>query len=225
VVKLEQAKSLKYFEGLEDPDLASIAARMVERTVSRNESIVMEGSACRDLHVVASGRVKIFKTSEEGREHIFYYAGKGEAFCETGILEGFKSPISATAVIDSTLFIIRDQDLKGLLSKIPSLALRLLRNHSERIHKLIEMVEGLSFRNVPGRLAKILVELVDKEGVVQGKNIILERNITLYEMASMVGTVREVITRSLQELERKGYLQVKRRQIEILDLEALKSLC
>ncbi len=224
MIRIDEIRKLKFFEGLRDEELASIAARINEKQVAKNSNILLEGSRCRELYLIKKGRVKVFKTSREGREHIYYYAHQGEAFCEAGIFDGKPSDLSATAVTDSLIYVIRKPDLLGLVSKIPQLSAILLRNYSSRIRQLISMVEGLSFKSVPGRLARILVDMVNREGVVQGDNIILQRNITLYEMASLVGTVREVVTRSLQELEKKGYLNVHRRQIEILDLEALKSL-
>lgn len=218
----DRIKELDYLKGFSDSELSLFAEKITEKRFSQGNLIILEGEKSEFLNIVYSGRVKIFKTSEEGREHIFYFAKKGDDFGEISAFDGLPSPFSAVAVIPTLLLTIRVEDLKELMRKIPGLPEHLLTNLSLKMRQMMEMVEDLSFKNVPERLAKILVEMAENEGVRSGKNVALQRNITLFELASLVGTVREVITRSLQKLEKEGLIVLGRRKIEIIDLEKLR---
>jgi len=224
MIKLGDLKKVKYFNNLDDEHLASLAARMMEKKLSRGENIIFEGMKCTGFYLVKSGRIKVSRTSKEGREHIFYYAYPGDAVCDFSIFLEENSPLSASATVKSVVYYIGKQDLLNLIKNIPDLSMILIKHLSQRLKLFADIVEDLSFKNVPSRLAKILVDMVEREGVKQGDNVLLKRNITLYEMASMVGTVREVITRSLQKLEKDGVLNISRREIEIVDLEKLKRI-
>ncbi len=224
MIKISDLISIRYFKDLKEEDLASIAARAVEKKYSRGDNIFFEGLDCQGLYAVKEGRVKIYKTSREGREHIFYYALDGDMLSDFCIKERVLNPVSATATAPSTIYFIRKNDIKKLISLIPDFGIIIIEHLSEKIFYLTEMIEDLSFKNVPARLAKILVDMVEREGVNAGHNLLLKRTITLYEMASMAGTVREVITRSLQKLEKGGILRISRRQIEIVDLPKLKEI-
>jgi CRP-like cAMP-binding protein len=224
MIKLNEIKQLEYFSGINDEDLVSIAARIVEKSYGKGENISIEGISCKGLYIVNSGRVKIFKTSEEGREHIFYYARKGDVFCDVCLFMPRCNPLSATSTVPTVIYFIGDQELKNLILKIPTLAMKLLEHFSLRMNQFVEMIEDLSFKNVPARLAKILVDFAEKEGIQKGENVILKRDVTLYEMASMVGTVREVITRSLQKLEKEGVIKIDRSVIEVLNMDQLRDI-
>jgi len=224
MVKVAELKKISCLQNLQSDDLASIAARVISKTYEPDEVISFEGSQCRGLKFVLSGRVKVFKTSEEGREHIFYLARPGDAFCEMNIFDEGPSLLSASAVVTSEIYSIPISDIRNLINKIPELAIIMLRLFSDRLKTFVGLVEDLSFKNVPERLAKILLEIIDREGATSGANVILKRNITLYEMASLIGTVREVITRSLQKLEKSGILKVDRNKIEVLNIDKLREI-
>lgn len=213
---------LEFFKFSGANDIKLLFEKAQEKNYAKGTSIIMEGEKSLWFYIVLTGKVKIFKTSDDGREHIFHFARKGDYFGETSMMDGLPAPCSAMAVAPSTLLAVRDTDLKELMSSHPEICRLLMINISRKMRKMMEMIEDLSFKNVPDRLAKILVEMADNEGVKAGNNTILERNLTLYELASMVGTVREVITRSLQKLEKEGYITIARQQIEILDLDGLR---
>jgi CRP/FNR family transcriptional regulator len=214
---------LEFFRFSGDTEIKLLFKKAAERSFTKGASIMLEGEKSPWLYIVLSGKVKIYKTSEDGREHIFHFARKGDFFGEIPMMDGLPAPYSATAVAPSTMLVVRDTELKDLMSSNPEICKLLFRNISHKMRKMLEMIEDLSFKNVPDRLAKILVEMADNEGVKAGSSVILERNLTLYELASMVGTVREVITRSLQKLEKEGYVTIGRQQIEILNLNALRN--
>jgi CRP/FNR family transcriptional regulator, cyclic AMP receptor protein len=224
MIKLDEIKKIEYFKGLNDEDLVSIAARIVEKSYGKGENIAIEGISCKGIYIVSSGRVKVFKTSVEGREHIFYYARRGDVFCDVCLFMPRCNPLSATSTVPTVIYFIGEDELKNLILKIPSFAMKLLEHFSQRMNQYVEMIEDLSFKNVPARLAKILVDFAEKEGVKKGDNMVLKRDITLYEMASMVGTVREVITRSLQKLEKEGVIKIDRSMIEVTDMEQLRDI-
>ena len=223
IIEANQLKRLRYFEGISPVNLDLITSKMRRLRFHRNDLIFDEGEESLGLYIVNSGKVKVYKTSHGGREHIFYYALKGDSFGETAIFSEEPQPVSTLASKTTEVFLIPTNHLKELVQVVPQLAYRLLEHFSDKMLNFMVMVENLSFKNVPDRLARILVNMVEEEGVYEGRFPVIRRDITVYELASLVGTVREVVTRSLQRLQNEGLIKISRRNIEILNLDGLKN--
>lgn len=223
IIETNQLKRLRYFEGISPANLDLICSKMRRLRYQRSDLIFDEGEESLGLYIVNSGRVKVYKTSHGGREHIYYYAGKGDSFGEASLFNGESQPVSAMASKATEVFLVPSSHLKDLVQQVPQLAYKLLEHFSHKMLNYMLMVENLSFKNVPDRLARILVNMVEEEGVFEGRVPVIKRDITVYELASLVGTVREVVTRSLQRLQNEGLIKVSRRNIEILNLDGLKN--
>ena len=219
---IKELKSLRFFDGLTDEELKPVSTKTIKRQYRRNSMLISEDGQCREFYIVNRGKVKIFKTSSRGREHIFYYALRGDTFGEMAIFGKSNCCISAITSSSSELLIINEKDLKELIHTIPAFSDIMLRHFSEKMEIMMKSIENLSFYNVPGRLARVLVEMVKKEGLDRNGKIIIKRDITIFEMASLIGTVREVVTRSLHRFQNEGLIKISRRQIEVLDLDGLK---
>ena len=213
-IQLEFLKRIPYFDGLSDRELAPIQSLFFEKTAERGEMLMLEGDRAEELYFVASGVVKILKTSSDGREQILSIARPGESFNDVPIFDGGLAPASAQAMGPIVLYGIRKTDLESTLAKFPQLARNVSRVLASRVRHLVSLVEDLSFKQVISRVAKILLE---NSGDGTGP----KTQLTQQEMAAIAGTAREVVGRSLKALEEKGAITLERHRIIIKDRGAL----
>ncbi|HEY41884.1 MAG TPA: Crp/Fnr family transcriptional regulator [Dehalococcoidia bacterium] len=209
--------SIPYFSGLDDDELDSIGQSFSERKVERGEIIQLEGEVVGELFFVASGAIKVFKTSSDGKEQILSIVRPGEAFNDIAIFDDAISPVSAQAMAPVTLYGISRIELHTLLRDYPRVALNTTRVLAERTRQLMSLIEDLSFRHVIGRVARVLLENAGN-GTAPGTRL------TQQEMAAMVGSVREVVARSLKALEAEGAIKLERNRIRITDRKALENM-
>jgi CRP/FNR family transcriptional regulator len=211
-------KRVAIFSGLDDSLLEKIGGLMVAREVKKHEIIWLEEEPAKMIYFVAAGLVKLFKTSNGGKEQILRLARPGDCFGHVGILNGGSHPESVQAVVPSVLYGLASADLEALLEEFPKVARNAIKLLATEMHHYMSLVEDLSLRCVSGRLAKML--LTDNTREACDPSPVLTRA----DMAAMTGTVREVIGKSLKTLEDKGVIRYDRHQIVIRDREALISL-
>jgi CRP-like cAMP-binding protein len=216
-VQLEFLKRISYFSGLSLADLESIKKLVSERTADRAETVVLEGEAAANLYFVASGAVRVFKTSAEGKEQILSIVRPGESFNDVPIFDGGPNPASALTMGPVLLYGIKRNDMEAILRNHPQIALNVTKVLAKRVRQLVSLVEDLSFRHVINRVAKILFENIRGE-TGHGPRL------TQQEMAAMAGTAREVVGRSLKTLEEEGVIKLDRHRIIITDKEALQKI-
>jgi CRP-like cAMP-binding protein len=216
-VQLDFLKSIPYFSDLGLAELESIRKLVFEKTADRAEMLLLEGEPAANLYFVASGVVKVFKTSAEGKEQILSIVRPGESFNDVPIFDGGPNPTSAQAMGPVLLYEIKRNDMEAILRDHPKIALNVIRVLARRVRYLISLVEDLSFKHVIGRVAKILFEHAGGE---MGRG----PRLTQQEMAAMAGTAREVVGRSLKALEEEGAIKLDRHRIIIMDKEALQKI-
>jgi CRP/FNR family transcriptional regulator len=216
-VQLEFLKSILYFSNLGLAELESIRKLIFEKTADRAEMVLLEGELVENLYFVASGAVKVFKTSAEGKEQILNIVRPGESFNDVPIFDGGPNPVSARAMGPVLLYGIKKNDMEAILRTHPQIALNVIKVLARRVRHLVSLVEDLSFRHVISRVAKILFEHIGGE---MGR----EPRLTQQEMAAMAGTAREVVGRSLKALEEQGAIKLDRHHIIITDKEALQKI-
>ncbi len=207
-------KSMPYFEGLGPAALADLAARARQRTYARGELIVLEGEPPQAACFVVSGQVRIYKLSAEGREQVLDRLGPGEGFNLVPLFDGQANPASAAAVNAATICLIAREDFLAAVRRYPPLAMTILANLAGRLRHLAGLVEDLSFRTVRARLARYLLRQASQPG----------RRLTQAEMAAELGTVRDVIGRSLAEFQDEGLIAIDRHRIVIKNRDALEAL-
>jgi CRP-like cAMP-binding protein len=215
--QLEFLKGILYFSGLSPAELESVRKLVFEKTADRAEMVLLEGESAEDLYFVASGVVKVFKTSAEGKEQILSIVRPGETFNDVPIFDGGPNPASARAMGPVLLYGIKKNDMEAILRDHPQIALNVIKVLARRVRHLVSLVEDLSFKHVIGRVAKILVEQIGGE---MGRG----PRLTQQEMAAMAGTAREVVGRSLKALEEEGVIKLDRHRIIITDKEALQEI-
>jgi CRP-like cAMP-binding protein len=216
-VQLEFLKNILYFSNLDLAELESIRKLVFEKTADRAEMVLLEGESAANLYFVASGVVKMFKTSAEGKEQILSIVRPGESFNDVPIFDGGPNPASARAMGPVLLYGIKKNDMEAILQGYPKITLNIIKVLASRVRHLISLVEDLSFKHVIGRVAKILFEHVGGE---TGRG----PRLTQQEMAAMAGTAREVVGRSLKSLEEEGVIKFDRHRIIITDKEALQKI-
>jgi CRP/FNR family transcriptional regulator len=215
--KLELLKSSPYFSGLGSDELEAINRLVFEKSYDQGAVIVLEGEMAEALYFVASGAVKVFKTSADGKEQTLAIIRPEETFNEVPVFDGDANPASAQAMMPVTLYGIRRDDIGNVLRSYPHVAINVIKVMAGRLRHLVALVEDLSFRHVIGRVARILLEYT-ADGASPGPRL------TQRDMAAMAGTVREVVSRSLKTLEEEGLIKIDRHRIIIKDKEALKEI-
>ena len=216
-VELEFLKRIPYFSGIGLADLELIKKLVFERSADRAEIVVLEGESASNLYFVASGAVRVFKTSAEGKEQILNIVRPEESFNDVPIFDGGPNPASARAMGPVLLYGIKRNDMEAILRNHPQVALNVTKVLAKRVRQLLSLVEDLSFRHVISRVAKILLEQISAESD-RGPRL------TQHEMAAMAGTAREVVGRSLKALEEQGAIKLDRHRIVITDKEALQKM-
>jgi len=210
------------FSHLDERSLQEVSSAAAMRGVSKSEIIFHEGDIAQAFFIVASGKVKIFKLSPDGKEQILMIVSAGNSFAEAALFSGGRYPASAQALDDSELIVISREKFVRLLGKNPDLAVNLIARLSELLRKMTSLVEELSLTDVTTRLAHRIVSMVgDKETRVHPVVSLAEKKTVL---ASQLGTIPETLSRSLARLSKEKVIAVDGARIEILDLKRLREL-
>jgi len=220
MVPEERITAIPLFEGLPADERARFAGIAAERAFARGESIFLEGDEGGGFYVVSTGRVKIFKLSPEGKEQTLHLFGPGEPFGEVALFAGRRFPANAQAMESSRILFFPREALAGLIREHPSVAMNLLALMSVRLRRFTVLIEDLSLKEVPGRLSAYLLYLSRKED--GGEDLALD--ITKAQLASLLGTIPETLSRILGRLAREGLIERDGRRIRILDRNGLKAL-
>jgi CRP-like cAMP-binding protein len=218
-VELELLKTACYFSKLEPDALQDISHFMFERKFPTGEAVIWEGKEDEVIYFVVSGLIKLFATSAEGREFIIRMVYGGDSMNDEAIFDRRPNALGAMTMSPVVLYGLRQQDLGRILSAHPGVNLAIAEVFAARQRYLINLAMELVFKNVTARLAHLLVE---KEKLARAG--IEESRITQQEMASMIGTVREIVSRSLRELESIGTIKIRHNKITITDRDRLLEL-
>lgn len=206
------------FQGLPSQEIDEIVAIVVEKKYQRGETIFFEGDAGNGFYMVTEGRVKIFKMSLNGKEHILHIFGEGEPFGEVPVFHGQPFPATAEVLVKSTaLFFPRDRFV-DLVIRTPSIALNMLAVLSMRLRRFASQIESLSLKEVPARLAGYLLYLLEE----QGREDSVDLEISKGQLASLLGTIPETLSRIFAKMSEEGLIEVVGRRINILDRQGLE---
>lgn len=220
--RLAALKKVALLADLAESDLEFLATASALRHYEPGELIFSEGDPCQGLYVVESGAVKIFKVSVSGREQVLTIEGPGSSIAELPVFDGGNYPASAQAERASELLFIRKKDIHALCLEHPEVALKVLRVVSARLRRLVSIVEELSFTTVHHRLAAFLLREARSKGKRTAHGVEFTLGVSNQELASHVGTVRELVSRNLSRLQAAGILKLEGRTVIVPDLEALE---
>lgn len=210
--------------GLSERELQLLAARTVRKLFSTGELLFSEGEPCHGLHIIARGRVRIFKTSASGREQVLAINVPGESVAELPVFDGGPYPASAMAVEETEIAFISRRDFHAYCMEHPEVPLKVLSVVGARLRRLVGIIEELSFTTIRQRLVSMLVRMADTEGQKTERGIEFLLPGTHQELAHQLGTVRELVSRNLMRLQAEGLLDVDARQIVVKDRKGLAAL-
>ena len=211
---------IPFFSGLPENQLNEIRKMAIDRMFNKGEAIFFEGDEGNGFFIVVEGLVKIFKVSTEGKEQILHIFGPGEPVGEVSVFSGQRFPANAEALAKSHLLFFPKSAFVHLIAGNPSLALNMLGVLSRRLREFTVKIEHLSLKEVPGRLAAYLVYLAD----AQGGHDSITLTISKTQLASLLGTIPETLSRILTRMNSQDLIEVKGGTIKLLDRPGLEEL-
>ncbi len=216
-------RSTQLFGALDETEIEFLASRAVLRGYARGEMLFAEGDPCAGLYIVASGRVRIFKTSHSGREHVLAMEGPGSSIAELPVFDGGPYPASAAAVDASQLVFVSRDSFRAVCLEHPEVSLKVLQVVGSRLRRLVGIIEELSFTTVRHRLISWILRQAKTEGHATAGGIAFRLGASHQELATQIGTVRELVSRNLARLQAQGFIEMDGREMTVLNPEALES--
>ena len=223
-MNVEVLKTIPLFSELSEKDLQKIAQVATKQKYHKDNIILIEEEVGSTMFVILSGRVKISRISDDGREVILSILSDGDFFGEMSLLDGQTRSANVTAIEDSELMVIRREDFLQMLKDYPQIAINLLKELAQRIRKSDEHIKSLSLQDATGRVASTLLRIAEDSGVFRKGQVEISELPLQQDLANMAGTSRETISRVIKSLMLKGYLKKEKGKIIILDYEKFKSI-
>ncbi|WP_425059673.1 CRP-like cAMP-activated global transcriptional regulator [Sporomusa carbonis] len=222
MLEFEYLKHIPIFEELAPNDLAAINNVTVERRYKKNMIIFMEGEPGEGFHYVKSGKVKIVKMAQDGREHIINILGPGEVFAEVLLFN--RGPYPATAVVleDSVIGIIKNADLEKVVAGNARIALHIIRVMNKKLLHAQMKIKTLALSDTFARTAQILIRLSQQYGRPIPGGVQIDVDMTRQDLANLVGTTRETVSRVLSSMKKDKVIDFADQQIIILNPQKLK---
>jgi CRP/FNR family transcriptional regulator, cyclic AMP receptor protein len=218
VAVVDVLRKVPLFRHLSEADVVALAEAARERSYPKNSVILFEDDPGDALYVVATGTVKVVLIGEDGREVILSVLGPGDFFGEMALIDDEPRSAHVIAMEDSNLYVLRREDFQSCLKLQPGIALALLKELSRRLRRVDEKVGGLVLLDVPGRVARLLLELADENDGAK-----ITRRLTHQTIAQMIGSSRETVSRTMRQLVDQGFIHISRREIQIKNRPALES--
>ena len=217
-------RNVPIFNELSDQELEKIAALGVRKKYKKGSIILLEEETGAALFVIVSGKVKIVRMDDDGREVILSILGGSDFFGEMAILDGLTRSASVVATSKSELFMIHRRDFLKLLNDFPMVAIALLRELTGRLRKADAQIKSLSLKDAAGRVANVVLQLADEIGMFRKGRVEIDELPLQQDLANMAGTSRETISRMIHKFIKEGYLQLQGNRLIINDYESFKNL-
>lgn len=204
--------------------LAALGARVVPRTVGEGFVLFRTGDAPSGLYLVLEGRVRIFRTSSDGREQTLAVEGAGRPVAELPLVDGGPYPATAVTMTPARLAFLPRADFVHAVRSDPDVAAAIVRALGQRLRHLVQLVETVAFRDVAARLAMLLADYAERDGVRGDGEVTLVLERTQDELATEIGTARESVSRALKQLRAKGLIVARKGQrLVLVDPDRLRS--
>ena len=215
---------IPHLSSLSRADAERLAPEFVVRTYPGRDLVAREGEPSRGFFQMLTGRARLFRSGPEGREQIMRLLQPGDTFGEVAIFDKGPTPATVETLEESVVLLVPAALFRLIVETQPSVALELLQYFSKRLRGFTELVEQISLQTVPQRVARYIYLTAREEGTATPDGIVVPRSITLQDMAALVGSVREVVSRTLHVFETEGIVEVRRKEILVRDLSALQRL-
>ena len=210
------------FKALDDDAAGALLQQMSRSRMERGDVLFREGDAGDTLYVIGEGKVKLGRTSTDGRENLVAILGPGEMFGELSLFDPGPRTMTATAVAETQLMGLTNDSLSGLLYGRPEVAKALLAALAQRLRRTNEHLADLVFTDVPGRVAKALLDLASRFGRPVDEGVMVTHDLTQEELAQFVGASRETVNKALADFATRGWLKLEARAVLLVDVERLE---
>lgn len=220
----EDVLKIPHLASLPPAEAARLATELIVRTYPPRDLIAIEGEPCRGFFQLLEGRARLFRTGPEGREQIMRLLHPGETFGEVPIFDGGGNPATVEALEECRVLLIPSTTFLRTIEAHPRVAADLLGHFARRLRSFTELIEQISLQTVQQRLARYLYTTAREEGVRTSEGVVIQRSITQQDLAALVGSVREVVSRTMRVLEEDGLVEVRRKEILVRDLAGLGRL-
>ena len=217
----EVVRRAPLFTALDDAAAASLRASMDTVKIAKGSILFKEGDDGEHLYVIIEGKLKLGTSSGDGRENLLSILGPGEMFGELSLFDPGPRTSTATAVTDARLLSLSHEKVIPWLKQNPEVSLQLLTRLSQRLRRTNEAVGDLVFSDVPGRVAKALIDLGDRFGKTTPEGLLVNHDLTQEELAQLVGASRETVNKALADFAGRGWLKLDGRSVLIADVDRL----
>ncbi len=222
VNKIAALERTRLFQGSSAEELAWIAKRAVEQHLRAGEMLFFSGEEARGLFVVVNGKIRAFQQNAEGREQVMHIDSAGATIGDVPVFDDGPYPASAIAETATSVLFIEKQDIRQFCVEHPAFALRALKLMAERVRKHAILVKVLSFHEVGQRLASLLLSEAQQASVAANDGMTFRLALSNHEIATRIGTVRDVVSRALTRLQSDGLVSMQSRNVTVPNLRALK---
>jgi CRP/FNR family cyclic AMP-dependent transcriptional regulator len=221
-VDIDVVRQAPLFAALNDEAADALMASMTPSHLERSEILFREGDGGDRLYVIREGKIKLGRTSVDGRENLLAILGPGEMFGELSLFDPGPRTATATAVAETQLIALGHDDLTSFLSGRPAVAANLLAALARRLRRTNEALADLVFTDVPGRVAKALLDLSVRFGRPAEDGILVAHDLTQEELAQLVGASRETVNKALADFASRGWIKLEARAVVLTDAERLR---
>ncbi len=219
---ISKLKKTSIFSEFTTEELREVSQLLFEREYVRGSVIFNESDNADYFYLIKSGRVKIYKLVEDGRELIIGIFSENGIFGDVPVFDGGPYPATAETMVDSTIWSISRNDFEILVKNHPDISLKLIRVLGRRLRQAHNLLRDMALKNVPQRLAKLLIKFEREYGKTSGKQIFLDLPFSRQDIAEMIGVSRETVTRELSKFVKADILKVDGKKLTITDSEKLK---
>ena len=217
----EEVRKAPLFSALDDASAATLRASMNGIKISKGQVLFKEGDPGDKLFVVVEGKLKLGTSSGDGRENLLSILGPGEMFGELSLFDPGPRTATATAVVDSKLLALANDQVIGWVTAHPHVSLQLLKRLSQRLRRANDVLSDLVFADVPGRVAKAIIELGERFGTKKDDGLHVNHELTQEELAQLVGASRETVNKALADFASRGWVKLEPRAVIVLNLQRL----
>lgn len=220
--KIATLRRTKLFADLDEQELLWVAKRAVCLHFKAGEMLFFSGEEAKGLFVVGGGKIRVFQQRADGREQVMHVDSAGATIADVPVFDDGPYPASAVCDEETDVLFIAKQEIREFCLEHPVFALRALKLMAERVRRHAQLVEVLSFHEVGQRLALFLLGKAREKDVDKGDRVILKLALSNHEIATRIGSVRDVVSRAFVRLQHLGLIEMKARSITIPDLRSLR---
>lgn len=210
---VELLQKVSLFHDVEMEELERLASLLTTRTVIKDAHIVRQDEPGDSMFVIARGRVKVVLFGDNGREVILTMLKAGEFFGEMSLLDDMPRSANVVAQEDATVLVLKRADFAEHILKSPRTGLNVMGELCRRLRRADEIIGNLATLDVYGRVAHIMIDLAKKDGEEVDEGILIRERPTQQDIASMIGTSRETVSRVLSDFQRRGFVEMRGREI------------